>query len=88
MNDLEYLKKATDAVNEATRIFKEDNARASVSIPEGWVCPDCLVEMDPIMSFCHKCRKPRYEEEDTSDWPDDKKLDDPRHIPYSNLGRK
>ena len=28
------------------------------------------------------------EEEDTTDWPDDERLDDPRHVPYSNLGRR
>ena len=29
-----------------------------------------------------------YEEEDSTDWPDDERLDDPRHVPYSNLGRR
>jgi hypothetical protein len=32
----------------------------------------------------HDC--PFYE--DGEDWPNDHKMDDPRHVPYSNLGRK
>ena len=36
-------------------------------------CPLC----DLFYEGEHEC------EEDTSDWPDDHRLDDPRHIPYS-----
>ena len=67
MKDLDYLKHATDRIDEATRILKEDNdgVRRAFSIPDGWYCDECNLEMDPIMSFCHKCRQPRpdYDEE-------------------------
>ena len=66
MDDLEYLKKATKAVNAATDILKTSNDEAAVrksfSLPDtGWVCYDCSITMDNIMSYCHKCRKPREE---------------------------
>ena len=60
---------------------------------------DLLDSMELPISICDPdesragwpFRKPKDEPEpleDTSDWPDDHKLDDPRHVPYSNLRRR
>jgi hypothetical protein len=46
--------------------------RIAFSIPDGWMCPECNIEMDNIMTFCHKCREPRPDhDEDPPDQYED-----------------
>jgi hypothetical protein len=36
------------------------------------MCPECNIEMDNIMTFCHKCREPRPDhDEDPPDQYED-----------------
>ena len=45
-----------------------------------WKCEPCHYWNSINRDRCVLCDRERTE--DTSDWPDDKKLDDPRHEPY------
>lgn len=61
----------------------QDAYRAGAGLPamkKHRVCPRCREVYEADLT--HECPI-----EDTSDWPDDEKLDSPTHTPYSHRGK-